>query len=905
MTDSPGETLIEGKFYPATGTRSPLPRPRLESFCDALDDGYAVLLVAAPAGYGKSTLMAQWHARLTHRNIPCAWLSLDEDDNDKSRFLRHLIAALQKSDPRVGLEISGKLSADFSGDTRTQIEALAIELSAVQKQIVLFLDDMHFVRDPESIQIVDWLANYSPRTLRYIIGTRDKHGLRLSGLRLRRQLLEVDLRQLQFDAAETAQFYRGRLGHDLAPADLQRLLAKTEGWPAALELVALALTGLGNPGQFIEGFAGANGALVDYLAEAVLSRMDDRTRSGIFRLSMLDRVCAPLAHAIGGIDDAEEMIQTLRRRNLFVIPLDDNGTWFRFHHLVGDFFRERYSRSAPADAKECLVRGARWMHANGHVEDAVNWMIRAQEWEDATRWVAESLEELVFRRGYHQTILRWMNSLPETWVDRYPVIRIQYAFALAFYARYQKYEAQIHALEQMLQRLECRPERDAGRVNELRCAIELLTAMSTGLRDEGALGGDLAEAWLARWPHDSMRRKGVMGNVLAFGYKTAGNIDRGLEVISETRRWLEQAEGYYALSWTAYLEGVLHMKRGRWLEARLACELGLDLVERELQGHSGQAGMLHALLAGVAYEFDEIDAAGTHVERAMTSVNDCSHADAVIVAYLTQARIQRFRRDHDGALAILREGQELGERRGLRRVTLSLAAEECTALVREGRQEEARLVAARFGFHALRAAAAPSDLIGDKAQRAASRYLLLETPTLVISVLDAAIESCRQRDFAHRSVELLLIRALAREQAADNSGAEDDLIEALLLAAPRRYLRVFFDDARELGPVIRRLDLERLRGSPAAPVARRLQQQTLGEPGNTLLHTSGPVSDQLTRREVSILRRLESGLSNKEIAEAIFVSEGTLKWHLHNVYGKLEVKNRTGAISRAKDLGIL
>jgi LuxR family maltose regulon positive regulatory protein len=906
MTDNPGEALIvEGKLYPATGTRSPLPRPRLDSSCDALQDGYAVLLVDAPAGYGKSTLMAQWHARLTAQHVRCAWLSLDEDDNDKTRLLRHLIAALRKADARVGRATAGQFSAELSGDTKPQIEALATELSSIQRRIVLFLDDVHFVQDPESIQIVDWLANYSPRTVQYVIGTRDKHGLRLSGLRLRRQLLEVDLRQLQFDSAEAAQFYRNRLGHDLPTADLRRLLAKTEGWPAALELVALALTGIGNPGRFIEGFAGSHGALVDYLGEAVLSRMDDRTRNGVFRLSMLDRVCAPLAHALGGIDDAEETIQTLRLRNIFLIPLDDTGTWFRFHHLVGDFFRERYRRTAPTQAKQCLVRGARWMHANGYIEDAVNWMIRAEDWEEATRWVAESLEELVFRRGYHQTILRWMNSLPEIWVDRYPVIRIQYAFALAFYARYQKYEAQIHVLQGMLQRLESHPQRDAARINELRCAVELLTAMSTGLRDEGTLGGELAAAWLARWPQESMRRKGVMGNVLAFGYKTAGDIDRGLEMISESRRWLEQAEGYYALSWTAYLEAVLQMKRGNWLEARLACELGLDLVERELQGHSGQAGMLHALLAGIAYEFNEIDAAGTHVERAMSSVNECSHADAVIIAYLTQARIQRLRRDEDGALAVLRDGQDLGERRGLRRVTLSLAAEECAALVREGRHEEARLVAARFGFHELRAAEGSSDLIRDKALRAASRYLLLQAPRPVISALDTAIESCRRRGFAHRSVELLLIRASARQRATDLPGAEADLIEALVLAAPRKYLRVLLDEARELGPVIGRLDLERLCDSPAAPAARRLQQQTFGKFESPQPHPQGTVSQQLTRREVSILKRLDSGLSNKEIAEAIFVSEGTLKWHLHNVYSKLDVKNRTGAISRAKNLGIV
>jgi LuxR family maltose regulon positive regulatory protein len=905
MTNAGEALIVEGKLYPATGTRDPLPRPRLDSSCDVLDGGYAVVLVAAPAGYGKSTLMAQWHTRLTNRNVACAWLSLDEDDNDKTRLLRHLVAALRTADASVGRAVAARLSADFSGDTKPQIEALAAELSTIQRRIVLFLDDLHFVQDTESLQIVDWLANYAPRTVQYVIGTRDKHGLRLSGLRLRRQLLEVDLSQLQFDSAEAAQFYRNRLGHDLPTADLQRLLVKTEGWPAALELVALALTGLGDPGRFIQGFAGTDSTLVDYLGEAVLSRMDERTRSGVFRISMLDRVCAPLAQALGEIDDAEEMLQTLRLRNLFLIPLDNSGTWFRFHHLVGDFFRERYRRTAPKHAKECLVRGARWMYANGYIEDAVNWMIRAEDWEQATQWVAESLEELVFRRGYHQTILRWMNALPETWVDRYPVIRIQYAFALSFYARYQKYEAQIHALQQLLQRLEGHPQRDDGRINELRCAVELLTAMSTGLRDEGTLGGELAADWLARWPQESMRRKGVMGNVLAFGHKTAGAVDRGLEVIAESRRWLEQAEGYYALSWTAYLEAVLHMKRGGYLEARLACELGLDLVERELQGHRGQASMLHALLAGIAYEFDEIDVAVTHVEQAMSSVSECSHADAVILAYMTQARIQRLRRDEDGALAILRDGQELGERRGLRRVTLSLAAEECTGLVRAGRQEEARLVAARFGFHDLPSGGGSPDLIHDKALRAASRYALLQSPGLVICALDSAIESCRRRDLAHRSVELLLIRALARQQATDWSGAESDFIEALVVAAPRGYLRVFLDEARELGSLMGRLDLERLRGSQAAPLARRLQQQIMSKPESPLSQTSGTESKQLTRREVSILKRLESGLSNKEIAESIFVSEGTLKWHLHNVYSKLDVKNRSGAISRAKGLGIL
>jgi len=871
---------------------------------EVLEGSYRVVLVRAPAGYGKSTLMAQWHTHLVEQGVPCAWLPVDEGDDDKVRFVRHLVAALRNADAGIGQAVAGSLSGDSPSGVRPLLEALAEDLGNVQQRIALFLDDLHFVQEPEVLEIVDWLANYAPRTLQQIVGTRDTRGLRVSALRVRRQLLELDLRQLRFDGEEVSHFYRNRLGHDLPTRDLQRVLRKTEGWPAALELVALALVGLTDQSSFIEHFAGSNSALVDYLGEVVLLRMDERTRAFVFRISMFDRICVPLAQAIGA-EDAEEQLQALRMRNLFLIPLDQGGTWVRFHHLVGEYFRGHYQRASPVQATECLVRGARWLHANGYIEEAVNCMIQAEDWEQATRWIAESLEELVFRRGYHQTILRWMNALPEPWVDRYPVIRIQYAFALSFYARNQEYEGQIHYLQQQLSRLESQPNGDAGVIQELRCAVELLTAMSTGLRDEGKRGGELAAAWLARWTEESMRRKGVMGNVLAFGLKTTGDIGRGMEVIAETRRWLEQGEGYYALSWTAYLEAVLLLKRGSYLEARLACSIGLDLVQRELQGHPGQASMLHALLAGIAYEFNDIEHAVEHVEQAMRCVDECSQADAVIVVYLTQARLQRLRHDESSAMAILREGQDLGQRRGLQRVTVTLAAEECSGLARAARDDEARVVAARYGFNELPTESTVSNLVTDKALRAASRYLARQSPKTVIKALGGAIERCRQCGLSHRLVELLLLRALAYQQEAEWTSALIDLRNALIVAAPRQYMRVFLDEGPELASLMDRLEPDSLRGSEAAPLARQLRTAMRGPESQRDPPASMNMPDNLTKRELSILRRLESGLSNKEIAEAIFVTEGTLKWHLHNAYSKLDVRNRSAAVARARTLGIL
>jgi LuxR family transcriptional regulator, maltose regulon positive regulatory protein len=457
VTETRDETAIfESKLYPATGTRRPLPRPRLDSLSDVLDGGYPVVLVVAPAGYGKSTLMARWHVQLLEGGVPCAWLSLDPDDDDKVRFMRHLIAALHKADARIGQAVGANLSADFPSGPKTLLQALAYDLARLEQRVVLFLDDLQFVQSPEVLEILDWLVNYAPRTLQQVIGTREKPRLRLSGLRVRGQLFELEMRQLRFDPEEAAQFYHKRLGQDLPKEDLESLLRKTEGWPAALELVALALSGLADRGEFIRHLAGTDSSLVEYLGEVLLARLDERTRTFVFRISMFDRISGPLAQALGEAD-AEERLQGLRLRNLFLIPLDRSGTWLRLHHLVGEFFRERYRRTEPAQARECLQRGGRWLHANGYVEEAVNCMIRAPDWEQATRWVAESVEELVFRRGYHQTILRWMNALPEADIDRHPVIRTQYAFALAFYPRHREFEAQIHRLQQLVQSQEAHP----------------------------------------------------------------------------------------------------------------------------------------------------------------------------------------------------------------------------------------------------------------------------------------------------------------------------------------------------------------------------------------------------------------------------------------------------------------
>ena len=899
--------LIESKLFPAAGTSRPLPRPRLDAPGEVLDGASPVVVLTAPAGYGKSTVMVKWHARLTERGVAAAWLSLDEDDDDPVRFMRYLVAALQTADRRIGKSLAGALTGvDRSAGGKALMEALVGDIARSRSRIVLFLDDLHRIRQPDVLDILDWLVNYAPHHMQIVAGTRERPRLRLAGLRVRRRLFEIDLPQMQFDLDEVAQFCRSRLGRELSGSQLRQLRERTEGWPAALELATLALEDATDPTMLVENLAGTDGRVVDYLGEVLLSRMDERMRAFVSCLALFERFDVALARAAGGEEDAASLVDELRARNLFLVPLDRAGEWMRLHHLVGTFFRERFLRTKPSQARDALTRGAQRLHAAGYIEEAVQCALRAEDWERATRWVAGCVEEVSLLRGQHETVLRWMNALPSAWVDRYPVIRAQYAFTLSFYSHHADYEAELHRLRTLLKTLETRADTDSATVDELRCAVELQTAMASALRDDGVRGGELAAAWLGRWPEAPLVQRGVMGNVLAFGHKAAGNIARGLEAVIEARRWLAGGENQYGLAWAACVEALLHLECGDWIEARFSCLAGLELIEERLHGHPAHAGLLHTLLAAIAYEFNELADSSERMEHGMSSIDDYGPADVLILAYRTRARQQRLRQDEGGALGILRDGQALGRRRGLRRVFLALAAEECAALSRSGRHDEARLVAGRAGISDLPVMPYPADPVALIAAHHCPP--MAPEPRPAADVLDAAIGHCRDRGLAYRCVELLLLRAMGGAREARWEHALGDLREALSLAAPRGFVRVFLDDADGLRPLFERLDPEWRRGTTgAATLARRLigAMQDGSVAGSSTRLTAASLLEELTARELTILKRLESGLSNREIAESIFISEGTLKWHLHNVYGKLSVKNRTGAMTRARALGIL
>lgn len=882
--------LLETKLYPGTDARPSLARPRLDLPASVVDGVCTVVSIVAPAGYGKSTLMARWYANWPDPRR--AWLSLDEQDNAPRRLLRYLVGALKTADPVLGNDALEQLGGEGFVLPATALESLAIDLAQDDRRLVLFLDDVHLLVSEEAIKIIDLLVNFAPPSVQFILGSREAPPLKLGNLRLRGRLLEIDQQQLAFDRGETERFCEARAGIALSAPALEQLAKITEGWPAALELALLALQGETNPQSLVNDIAGTDRNVLEYLREVVFDRIDARSRRLLHQIAQFDRISKPLARAATGSVETEGLLEPVRAQSLFLIALDRRGEWYRFHHLVGDYLRNTGDDDA---ARAALIAGGRWLYDHGYREEAIQCAIRAQAWETASTWIAAMVEDAAQKYGSHELVLRWVNEVPREWIDRHPVIGLNYAYSLAFSTRQDELAAEMERLEATLDAWAADPAIDPGRTDWLRRSLGLQRVLNLALRDAGSATHAAASEWLERWPNAPLRVRADAEGSLAWGCKSIAKIDAGLAAARRARDMLERDRSFHGLAWNAMIEAMLQLKRGEFAAARASVERGIAVVQEHLSGHREYASYLRAILAAISYEFDGAAAAEREIELAEAHIDESGPADILILTYLTRARLQFLRRDTSAGMSALKLGRQNGRRRGLRRVDVTLAAEECIWLSRHGEQKDALALAAQFGFD--RAMFAEHDLIADKASRVGPRLLLPVSPEMAVAQLGAPLIRSVEMGFHHRHAELLILQSAALLRAGRGSEAIVAWNEVVKLGDRFGYRRVFLDD-----PEIVHAMTTFARGrKDAAPQPVWLVPRSAAAAATPVL----PSKEALTRKELRLLRLLESGHSNREIAASIFISEGTLKWHLHNVYRKLDCKNRSGAVATARKLGLV
>ena len=889
MTSFALQPLIATKFFPSRSAGDLIARPRLPAPTALLAGTPLVVTVVGPAGYGKSTLMADWADLLRRHASPWAWLTLDEEDDDPARLIAYLSASLQ------GQGVTPQQVPPPS--PQLTLERLSVQLEAVGTPFVLFLDDLHAVRSPAALHVIEWIVHHAPSTVRFVIGSRGAPRLRLNAIRLRGHLHTVDAAQLRFDAEEGLRFLRARLGPSLEAATVDKLVRYTEGWPAGLQLATLTLSDTGRRTEIVEGFGQTPRDVIDYLSELLTDQFDDDTRAFVFAAAHFPRMCGELLAAATGFVDARERLLTLHRRGMFLVALGDDDEWFRFHHLVGRYFLS-HLKPAGAQAQSVLeapLRGARWLHAQGLVAEAIGAAIEARAWEQACRWLSDCIEQRSLLGSTHLSILRWLKAIPEPWVDRFPRVLAYGALALTSGHRSDESDRQFARLEARLSLLEQAPDAPSREADSLRRTVQAHRAIRLCTQEHSEDALQSAVQWLARWPDAPPLESGLVQTALSYGTLFVGKLHEAQHHAHAAQETLTLTNDPVGLAWHRRIEVLLALSLGDYRRARECCERSSRLLLDRFGASQGEISLFHTVRAVVAYEFDELEDARSHLVAGETNTYGIALAATGSIQPTFQARLL-FREDSvKAALATLHAGQARARQLQLGSVEIALIGEECIWLCRLGRHAEAARLAGSYPPLAWRPVMDPQTLVVWAALQPVSARIRMHTARAeVAALLNDGVFAMRAIRKQLPLVKLLVLRAAALDLGTQRDAVLQALEEAARIGSAQGYKRVFIDDAALLRPL-----LDALRSPELEWIDSALR--------NTPPATKPGIGAQeaLTQRELIILKKLDSDLANKAIAESLFISEGTLKWHLHNIYGKLNVRNRPGALTRAKALNLL
>jgi LuxR family maltose regulon positive regulatory protein len=910
---------------PVLGTKLHLPmprrrlvaRPRLtEQLLVAPGSGPRLVLVSAPAGFGKTTVLTQWLASETPGGVSrrVAWLSLDAGDADLRRFLTDLIAALQTSYPDVGVDALALMDHDRGIPAEAVMVSLVNDLDAAAEPTVVALDDYHVIDAADVHDAVTYLLDNLPPQLTLAITTRADPPLPLARLRARGELLELRAADLRFTPAEAAAFLNEIMGLDLEPVHVAALEARTEGWAAGLQLAALAARGRigsGDIGGFVDAFTGSHRFVLDYLLEDVLRAQPDDVRDFLLDTSVLDELTGPLCDAVTGRGDGHQMLDTLERSNLFVVPLDDRRQWFRYHHLFADALRAQLASGHP-DRVPGLHRAAtRWYAENGMLADAVPHALAGGEAERAAELVELALPGL--RQHRHDRILRdLVQGLPDDVVRHHALLATALAWTRLSEGDLDGVEKWLDAAQAALRPVvasrvgRAGPLADAARRrdDELRglpSTIEVYRASVAQAR--GDLSGTAAHAGRAlelAGPGDHFAR-GAAAGFLGLAAWASGDLRTAVETFTDAARSLHRA-GNVAdeLGATVVLAG-MWLGRGRPDEAQRLYERALDAAQSRPGPVLSTTGDLHVGLADLLRERGDLDAAEAHLQTARELGDTASLLENRHRWYTVMSAVARARGELDAAADLLDLAEPLFMP-GFFPDVQPIRSRKARVDIARNRLPDAWDWAHEQGV----AAADEPAYLTEFNQLTLARLLVaqyrtdLDTTGLdaATDLLDRIIAAARDSDRGGSVVDALLVGALAHHAGADIDRALGDLGEALSLGVPVGYARIFLDEGPAMVDVLRKLAARPdLLGSDRAG--------ELLSDRSPVVEIVSPGDDGLSSREVEVLRLLASDLTGPEIARRLFVSVNTLRTHTRHIFTKLDVNTRPAAVRRATEIGVL
>jgi LuxR family maltose regulon positive regulatory protein len=904
-------SVLSTKLYIPPARANVIERPRLtKKLLSGVDRPSSFALLSGPAGFGKTTLLSNFVTRLKR---PTAWVSLDEGDNDYSQFWTYLITACQSVLNGVGATALELFSPPQPLPDETVPTILINDFVTHPKSVVLVLDDYHEIKNPSIHASLLFLLDHLPDNLYIVVSTRIDPPWPLARYRARNQLIEVRAQDLRFSVEEAAEFLNRTMNLDLSAENVAALEERTEGWIAGLQLAALSMQGREDVAAFVKAFTGSHIYVAEYLVEEVLQRQSEGIQTFLLQTSLLKRMNAGLCEAVTGCQDGQVILQALHRENIFVIPLDNEGNWFRYHHLFADLLNARLRQSASAEEIAALqLCAAEWYERNGFALEAVNSALAAEDFERAVELVKESTRDLIFT-GQLNILGNWLEVFPKSTFDAHPDL-VFYQFWIDVLQNKADLSAKaIQEKEDLLKSLPSSPENDRLK-GELMAVICRAIALS-GRTLEGIRLGQDALTYL---PADNLASRARVNSALATAHDLEGRAEIAESLYQESFTQAIAAGEYRLAAHTLMVKGLIQIHYGHLHEAAKTYQRIVDMVPADPIGGDSTsnvksnkvflpAGQGYIGLGCIYLEWNDLDTAENYLQRGMDLCRQ-GGLDGIFIGKVRMSRLRQARGDLAGALDEIQMSQQIP-----RADTFNLVTRQIQIALAEGNVDQAKRLAEPL-IDMLSGALAPKPPIVflEIIQSIIARVYLangeIEKALQVVGELNASTEPGGRLG---RLIEVHLLRALAYLKQSGgrlSPNSIQSLERALELGEPQGYALLFLEEGPESIPLLNAVANGRSTPDRVKKYARTLLN-AFDRIGKSETHRSTIGStdlvEQLTPREMEVLKLLASGDSNQTIADKLVITVRTVKKHTGNIYGKLGASSRIQAVAQAHELGLL
>jgi len=889
-----------------------VPRPHL---IERVNDGLTrkLTLISAPAGFGKTTLVSMWAAQAS---MPVAWLSLEEQENDLTRFLAYIITAIQGVDPEIGKNAQSILQTPQLPSYETILTSVINDVEVSDQHIALVLDDYHLIHTRVVHEAVVFLLEHLPLQTHVVIITRADPPLPIPRLRGRRELTELRAADLRFTLVEASDFLEKVARLSLSDDDVAALQNHTEGWVAALQMTALSMQGREDIRSFIASFTGSHQYIADYLTEEVLNQQTEKIRSFLLQTSILDRMtsslCDAVLHEVGDTRSAvrdqmqlpdscfqsQTILEQLKDSNLFIMPLDDNRHWYRYHRLFRDLLLTRLQQLTPDLVPDLHRRASDWFERAGLLSDAIEHALSARDFEHASHLMAQVGEEMLMRSEVG-TLNRWLERLPEETLNEHPHLHLFHTCTLVLTG------ASPEIVEARLRNIGEQGGAQSARAAAIRAYLALYQ-------------GDFSSAWeLSRlaWeqiPEDDRFMRGILSLIFGFSLLAKGDIDAGTKYLSDIARASRDVDNVMVEIITLCHLARLRMRAGDLTAAHDLYQRAIEEAIDEKGHHLPIAGEAFLGLAEVWFQWNDLEKAEECILKYI-QLTEAWNPVVALEGFLALARVRQAQSRGVEVRPLVEKARKLALQFEITELDdlmvdvydakLSLAQGDVQAAARwvEGRNIE------QYSFdseHWVEQEGTISEHLRKYALLILARIHIAQgEPQRALEILTPLLSVMKRLHRTDLVLETLILQAVAHQGSGNSKEALTVLKDALSLGEHSNYIRIFIDEGAAMAKLLYEAAKQGISPEYCGKLLGCLAHIDHDDQSQSPLESE--MIEPLSSREIEVLNLIAEGLSNREIAERLVISLGTVKVHTRNIYGKLGVSNRTHAAAKARSIGIL